>query len=252
VTALAPAPSPTRPRFSSQAHRRRLWGAAVLALAAHAVIYFSGKPALLTDVEFGMEEPPASVDVDLVESAPPPPAEPPQPEPPQPEPPQPEPPKPEPVPEPEPPKPKEEIISLPAEPKPKPVPRPATPPRASVAPVPAKPATTRPVTGTAAATGAPTGTKAGITSGPGHLYNPKPAYPAESRAAKEQGTVLLSVAVDAAGRPTGVSVAKSSGFPRLDRSAQEGVQRWRFKPALRNGVPQASSVIVPVRFMLPR
>lgn len=244
MTALAPAPSPARARLLPEARRRRLWGAAVFALAAHAVIYFSGKPALLTDVEFGMEEPPASVDVDLVESAPPPPAALPQP--------QPEPPKPEPVPEPEPPKPKEETISLPAEPNPKPVPRPVAPPRASVAPVPAKPATTRSGAGTAAATGAPTGAKAGITSGPGHLYNPKPAYPAESRTANEQGTVMLSVAVDAAGRPTSVSVAKSSGFPRLDRSAREAVQRWRFKPALRDGVPQASSVIVPVRFMLPR
>jgi len=242
VTALAPAPSPARARFLPEARRRRLWGAAVFALAAHAVLYFSGKPALLTDVEFGMEEPPASVDVDLVESAPPPPAALPPPPPP----------KPEPVPEPEPPKPKEEIISLPAEPKPKPVPRPVAPPRASVAPVPAKPAAAWPGAGTAAATGAPTGAKAGITSGPGHLYNPKPAYPAESRTANEQGTVMLSVAVDAAGRPTSVSVAKSSGFPRLDRSALEGMQRWRFKPALRDGVPQASSVTVPVRFMLPR
>lgn len=233
MTALAPAPSPARARFLPEARRRRLWGAAVFALAAHAVLYFSGKPALLTDVEFGMEEPPGSVDVDLVESAPPPP-------------------EPEPVPEPKPPKPKEEIISLPAEPKPKPVPRPVAPPRASVAPVPAKPAAARPEAGTAAATGAPTGAKAGITSGPGHLYNPKPAYPAESHTANEQGTVMLSVAVDAAGRPTSVSVAKSSGFPRLDRSALEGVQRWRFKPALRDGVPQASSVTVPVRFMLPR
>jgi periplasmic protein TonB len=235
VTALAPAPSPARARFLPEARRRRLWGAAVFALAAHAVLYFSGKPALLTDVEFGMEEPPGSVDVDLVESAPPPP-----------------PPEPEPVPEPKPPKPKEEIISLPAEPKPKPVPRPVAPPRASVAPVPAKPGAAWPEAGTAAATGAPTGAKAGITSGPGHLYNPKPAYPAESRTANEQGTVMLSVAVDATGRPTSVSVAKSSGFPRLDRSALEGVQRWRFKPALRDGVPQASSVTVPVRFMLPR
>ena len=241
MTALAPAPSPARARFLPEARRRRLWGAAVFALAAHAVLYFSGKPALLTDVEFGMEEPPASVDVDLVESALQPPAALPPPQP-----------KPEPVPEPEPPKPKEEIISLPAEPKPKPVPRPVAPPRASVAPVPAKPAAARPGAGTAAATGAPKGAKAGITSGPGHLYNPKPAYPAESRTANEQGTVMLSVAVDVAGRPTSVSVAKSSGFPRLDRSALEGVQRWRFKPALRDGVPQASSVTVPVRFMLPR
>lgn len=231
MTALAPAPSPARARFLPEARRRRLWGAAVFALAAHAVLYFSGKPALLTDVEFGMEEPPGSVDVDLVESAPPPPAA---------------------LPQQPPPKPKEEIISLPAEPKPKPVPRPVAPPRASVAPVPAKPAAAWPGAGTAAATGAPTGAKAGITSGPGHLYNPKPAYPAESRTANEQGTVMLSVAVDAAGRPTSVSVAKSSGFPRLDRSALEGVQRWRFKPALRDGVPQASSVTVPVRFMLPR
>jgi protein TonB len=223
------------------------------------VIYFSGKPAVLTTVEFGMDEPPGSVEVELIESAPPAPAEPPPaPEPPQPDP-VPETPKPEPVPEPvpEPPTPKEETIPLPPEPKPQPKPveqkpktppRPATAPRTTAAPASAKPAQAQSVGG--AGGGAATGARGGATSGPGHLYNPKPAYPSESRAAKEHGTVLLSVGVDVSGRPTSVSVSKSCGFPRLDRAAQEAVRRWRFKPAMRNGVPYASSVVVPIRFAL--
>lgn len=249
MNAAQPALAAARPRYSPWPYRRRLWGAAAIALAVHAVLYFSGKPAVLTDVEFGMEEPPASVEVDLVETAPPTPAEPPPPEPPQPDPPTPEPipepPKPEPKPEPdpisEPPKPA-------AKPDPKPTPRPAvqkpqTTPRTQAA------TSSKPATG---AVGTPTGTQGGTTSGPGHLYNPKPAYPTESRTAKERGTVLLSVAIEASGRPASVSISKSSGYSRLDRAAQEAVKRWRFKPAMRNGVPFAASVTVPIRFELPR
>jgi protein TonB len=62
--------------------------------------------------------------------------------------------------------------------------------------------------------------------------------------------VLLAVEVDAGGRARSVALARTSGYPRLDRAAIEAVRRWRFKPAIRAGIPAASEVTVPVRFSL--
>lgn len=249
-----PALANALPVNSRWLYRYRLWCAGAIALAAHLAIFFSGKPAVISGVEFGMDAPPASVEVDLVESAPPAPEEP------MPEPPQPDPPKPEPEPIPEPPKPEPkpepEAIPEPAKPEAKPEPKPT--PKPTIRPVEKKQQTSprptaisgaKPAAGT---TGSTTGSQGGATSGPGHLFNPKPAYPAESRAAGERGTVLLSVSVEPSGRPGSISISKSSGFLRLDRAAQEAVKRWRFKPAMRNGVPYTANVIVPIRFELPK
>ncbi|MEQ1853223.1 MAG: hypothetical protein ABMA01_16715, partial [Chthoniobacteraceae bacterium] len=91
-------PEPIRPlrveprAYSPWPYRRRLWIAAGVALAVHAALYFFSGKSLVTGVEFGMEEPAPSVDVELVEQAAPEPA------PPVPPPPVPEPPKPVPVP----------------------------------------------------------------------------------------------------------------------------------------------------------
>jgi protein TonB len=226
----------------------------VAAIAAHTILYFFSGDSLLTGVEFGMDDPAPSVDVELVEQAPPAP-EPPAPEPP---PPAPEPPKPEPIPEPPKPEP------VPEPPKPEdiapPKPEPTPPPKPVAKPAPREPRSTpKPATasksqtaasvarGTPGRSGVPT---AGRTAGPGHLYNPKPSYPPESRTAGEQGTVVLRVRVEADGRPGTITLARSSGHPRLDRAAQEAVRRWRFKPATRDGQPFVSTVDVPVRFSL--
>ena len=78
--------------------------------------------------------------------------------------------------------------------------------------------------------------------------NPNAPYPAESAAAKEQGTVLLRVQTTPAGRPTIVEVKETSGFPRLDRSAVETVRKWQFKPTSDGG-----GVVwreVPIRFVV--
>ena len=71
------------------------------------------------------------------------------------------------------------------------------------------------------------------------------AYPPESRAAGEQGVVILRLTVDGSGRPTAVSVAKSSGHPRLDRAAIEA--GWRCR--VRDAAP-GSHLDAPVRFNL--
>jgi len=222
-------------------YRRRLWLAAAAAITAHATLYFFSGKSLLTGVEFGIEDPAPSVDVELVEQAAP------EPEPPTPPPPPPEPPRPEPVPEPL--KPDD---MAPPKPEPTPAPKPVVQ-RSPPKPNPKPAASLRPQTATSAASGTPgrSGTPTtGRTTGPGHLYNPKPGYPPESRAAGEHGIVVLRVRVEANGRPGSVALTRSSGHPRLDRAAQEAVRRWRFKPATRDGRPFATTVDVPVRFSL--
>jgi protein TonB len=68
-----------------------------------------------------------------------------------------------------------------------------------------------------------------------------------------EGEVLLRVFVAADGRPTDVVVLRSSGHAILDAAAVETVRnRWRFIPAMRNGVPVDDTVQVPIRFRQQR
>ncbi|MXR35919.1 TonB family protein [Neisseriaceae bacterium B2N2-7] len=83
-----------------------------------------------------------------------------------------------------------------------------------------------------------------------YLHNPKPAYPPLSLELGEQGTAEFRVEVSASGEALSVELAKSSGYPRLDRAAREAVQRWRFLPARRGTQAVAHSFVVPVNFSL--
>jgi protein TonB len=83
-----------------------------------------------------------------------------------------------------------------------------------------------------------------------YLQNPAPAYPRISRHLNEEGRVLLRVWVRSDGSAERVEIARSSGFERLDRSAREAVARWRFLPARQGEQAVASSVLVPVAFVL--
>lgn len=76
----------------------------------------------------------------------------------------------------------------------------------------------------------------------------QPAYPAAALRSREEGTVLLSVEVDAQGNPVSVDVERSSRSRDLDRAAREAVRQWTFRPAIENGQPVASTVTVPVDF----
>lgn len=71
-----------------------------------------------------------------------------------------------------------------------------------------------------------------------------------SRRLGEQGQVLLRVWVEADGRPAKVEIGHSSGFDRLDRTALQAVQRWRFVPGQRAGLPEAMWTEVPLQFVL--
>lgn len=73
-----------------------------------------------------------------------------------------------------------------------------------------------------------------------------PVYPAAARRAGEQGTVVLSVMVDADGRVSAVTVASSSGSMELDDAAIAAIKRWQFNK--RSGGTQ--QVRVPISFKL--
>lgn len=82
------------------------------------------------------------------------------------------------------------------------------------------------------------------------LHNPKPHYPPLSRSKGEQGTVLLKVCVSHSGVVDSVALSQSSGFVRLDRSAQDTVERWRFHPARKGGQAVPMCYQLPIRFSL--
>ncbi len=58
--------------------------------------------------------------------------------------------------------------------------------------------------------------------------NPAPDYPEVARLRRVQGTVLLRLAVDAAGRVAACEMVRSSGSALLDAAARRAATRWRF------------------------
>ena len=75
-------------------------------------------------------------------------------------------------------------------------------------------------------------------STPKLIASAKPDYPSASRRAGEQGTTHLEVCVSNGGRVTSVSVAGTSGHPRLDDAAARWIRSERFTPGKINGVAQ--------------
>lgn len=77
-----------------------------------------------------------------------------------------------------------------------------------------------------------------------------PRYPVESRRRKEQGTVELLLILGIDGAVESISVAKTSGFARLDDAALSAVRRWRWQPTSRNGAPVKVRGVVEIPFVL--
>ncbi|MCL5060438.1 MAG: energy transducer TonB [Candidatus Thermoplasmatota archaeon] len=160
-------------------------------------------------------------------------------------------PQPEPAPKPQPPRPAVKPLPPPpvlvAKPTPAPAPQPVIEaPRPAPEPVPE--VLPPPAPATEAPEPAPPSTPPRPA---GYLNNPNPPYPALSRRLGEEGTVRLSILVNPDGSVARLELARSSGHPRLDRSAMETVQSsWKFEPARRGGRPVAAWVIVPIQFTL--
>jgi len=81
------------------------------------------------------------------------------------------------------------------------------------------------------------------------LHQVDPEYSEEARKAKYGGTVLLRLVVDATGHVRDVQVVRSLGLG-LDEKAIEAVNKWKFQPGTKNGVPVAVMATVEVNFRL--
>ena len=112
----------------------------------------------------------------------------------------------------------------------------------------ALPAISAPVAATAVAASPPT---VDLPSNDAdYLHNPKPAYPALSKRLGEQGKVVVRVLIDTDGTAKNAEIRQSSGFERLDLAALATVQRWRYVPGKRGGVPEAMWFNVPINFVM--
>ncbi|MFZ5663167.1 MAG: energy transducer TonB [Pseudomonadota bacterium] len=135
--------------------------------------------------------------------------------------------------------------------RPQPVPPPAAEPATDPQPgdLPAQP--------TDAASGAVATTLEPEPPGSGtHLayrHAPPPPYPPQAVRQGLTGSVLLRVTVDIDGTPIEAAIERSSGHRLLDQAARRHVlARWRFEPAMRDGMPIRAVGLVPVDFVLER
>ena len=90
----------------------------------------------------------------------------------------------------------------------------------------------------------------GVTA-PRPIFQPEAEFSDEARRAKYEGTVVVTLIVDANGNPQNVHVTRTLGMG-LDEKAVEAVQKYKFKPAMdqKSGKPVPVMVSVEVRFRL--
>ncbi len=89
----------------------------------------------------------------------------------------------------------------------------------------------------------------GGVSSPQVLYKVDPEYSEEARKAKYGGTVLIKLVVLPDGKAADIKVVRSLGLG-LDEKAIEAVEKWKFKPGLKNGVPVPVVATIEVNFRL--
>ncbi len=119
--------------------------------------------------------------------------------------------------------------------------RPATTPRTQTAA--AEPATGAPAAGAATAAAAPTTDAVLLRASP-------PVYPPNALRMRQAGWVVVSFTIDTEGRTTDVAVVSSQPRRIFDRAAIDAVNRYRFTPAMSNGVAVASKRQQKIEFNL--
>ncbi|MFG6460708.1 TonB family protein [Roseateles sp. DXS20W] len=122
---------------------------------------------------------------------------------------------------------------------------PPPPPTVAVQPTPAPPVqvTTPP---------APPAIKRIPASAVRWLREPRMMMPLMSKRLRESGVVQVRVVVDVTGLPREVSLARSSGFARLDEQALQDIRTARFVPQTENGQPIEWEVIAPMSYEIDR
>jgi len=77
-------------------------------------------------------------------------------------------------------------------------------------------------------------------------------YPLEAKKLRQEGTVVLTLYINALGRLDKIEIKESSGFPLLDEATIAAERQSRFRPAYLGNRPVASKAEVPYRFQLGR
>jgi len=83
---------------------------------------------------------------------------------------------------------------------------------------------------------------------PQRIVTAQPAYPAIAKVGKVQGTVEVSIVIDASGNVERAKVVKS--IPQLDAAAVEAVRKWKYSPTVVDGVAVPVTMVVQVTFAL--
>jgi TonB family protein len=81
------------------------------------------------------------------------------------------------------------------------------------------------------------------------ISKPTPVYTQEARSLRIEGEVLLEVVLEASGSLRVVRVVRGLGHG-LDDNAVKAAERIRFKPAMKNGQPADSTVVLHIIFQL--
>jgi TonB family protein len=89
----------------------------------------------------------------------------------------------------------------------------------------------------------------GGVSAPSVLYKVEPEYSEEARKAKFQGTVVLFIVVDEKGNPRDLKVVRPLGLG-LDQKAIEAVEKWKFRPGMKDGHAVPVQATIEVNFRL--
>lgn len=83
------------------------------------------------------------------------------------------------------------------------------------------------------------------------LEKVQPVYPPDARQARAQGRVILQATIDTEGSVTDLQILRQvDGFPSLSVAAMDAVRQWKYKPALRDGVPVRVYFTIVVSFTL--
>ncbi len=93
---------------------------------------------------------------------------------------------------------------------------------------------------------------AAVEAPPAEIHNPPPEYPASAVRRRWEGSVVLAFEVRADGTCGDISVIESSGHGILDEAAVRAVREWRFRPALRDGVPVPARQTIRFTFRLEK
>lgn len=87
-------------------------------------------------------------------------------------------------------------------------------------------------------------------SPPVGIMKEPPVYPLKARRKKWEGVVVLSALVGKDGNVGEVEVIDTSGHDLLDAEAVKAVKKWKYKPALKNGMPVECRIKIKIKFEL--